>query len=418
MNEPLHVALLNDSFPPVMDGVANVVCSYAHILRRCGCETLVATPEHPAAQDAYPFPVVRYPSLDTEHLVGYRAGCPFSVKAAERLNAFAPDILHAHCPMASLLLARTVRQSCRAPLVFTYHTKYDIDIRAAVHGLHAQEALIRALVHNISACDEVWTVSRGAGENLRALGYEGAYRVMENGTDMPMGSAPAEDVRAVNDLYGLRRDVPLLLFAGRLRWYKGVRLILEGLAMARAQGFDFQLLLAGDGADQAEMEALAAQLGIGAQCIFAGKISDRGLLRACYTRADLFLFPSTFDTNGLVVREAAAVGLPSLLIRSSCAAEGVTDGVNGILMEENAADLCRKVLSACENREGLCRLGERARSELYLSREDAVRRANERYRALLQERKESPLPEKHDRLGSLTAEMMELHSKMRRLRRE
>jgi len=401
MNQPIRVALFNDSFPPVMDGVANVVYSYADILTKNGYPSLVATPEHPAAQDHYPFPVVRYPSLDTERLVGYRAGYPFSAQAVRQLTDFTPDILHAHCPMSSLLLARTVRKSTSAPLIFTYHTKYDVDIRSAVRSKRVQEQLIRALVRNISACDEVWTVSRGAGENLRSLGYEGAWRVMENGTDMPLGPAPLEDVRAVNALYGLRSDAPVLLFAGRLRWYKGVRLILEGLSQARAQGFRFQLLLAGDGADRKEMEALVQTLSLQEHCIFAGKIPDRRQLRACYTRADLFLFPSVFDTNGLVVREAAAAGLPSLLIRGSCAAEGATDGVNALLMEENAADLCRKVILACQSREGLCRLGEHARRDLYLSRETAVQRAQTRYHDLLCEKKESPPPQACDKAGAL-----------------
>ena len=66
-----------------------------------------------------------------------------------------------------------------APLVLTYHTKYDIDIAKAVKRRLLQESAIRALVQNVNACDEVWVVSRGAGENLRSLGYEGEYTVME-----------------------------------------------------------------------------------------------------------------------------------------------------------------------------------------------------------------------------------------------
>ena len=71
------------------------------------------------------------------------------------------------------------------------------------------------------------------------------------------------------------------------------------------------------------------------------------MLRAFYSRADLFLFPSTFDTNGIVVREAAACGLGALLVQGSCAAEGVTPGQNGLLMEENADSLCQQALFAC-----------------------------------------------------------------------
>lgn len=71
------------------------------------------------------------------------------------------------------------------------------------------------------------------------------------------------------------------------------------------------------------------------------------LLRAYYSRGDLFLFPSTFDTNGIVVREAAACALPALLVRGSCAAEGIDDGQTGLLMDENAQSLCAQALWAC-----------------------------------------------------------------------
>ena len=71
------------------------------------------------------------------------------------------------------------------------------------------------------------------------------------------------------------------------------------------------------------------------RCIFTGAIQDRNKIRAWYCRSDLFLFPSTFDTNGLVVREAAACDLPSVLIRGSSAAEGVKDGCSGFLIDEN-----------------------------------------------------------------------------------
>ena len=96
-----------------------------------------------------------------------------------------------------------------APLVLTYHTKYDIDIAKAVKSRLLQESAIRALVQNVNACDEVWVVSRGAGENLRSLGYEGAYTVMENGVDVPRGRVSAAAVAAATAGYDLPDGVPL-----------------------------------------------------------------------------------------------------------------------------------------------------------------------------------------------------------------
>lgn len=375
----MRIVLLNDSFPPVIDGVANVVVNYATILTRHGHQVVVATPDVPGAKDDYPFPVVRYTSLNTTKLVGYRAGYPFSAPALGELKDFKPDIIHSHCPVASNLLGRTLREQTGAPLIFTYHTKFDIDIRTAVKGRLLQNELITALVKNIQASDEVWTVSHGAGENLRSIGYQGVYSVMDNGVDMPQQRADQKEIDAISRRYGLREDQPVFLFAGRLRWYKGIRHIIEGLARAQKAGADFRMIFVGDGSDREAIEKLCRQAYIDSRCVFVGAVQDRELLRAFYSRADLFLFPSTFDTNGIVVREAAACGLGALLVRGSCAAEGVTDGQNGLLIEENGEDLCRQVLYTCKNLDAVRQIGRNAQRQLYLSWEDAVSRAENRY---------------------------------------
>lgn len=403
MQERMRVALLNDSFPPFIDGVANVVSNYARILTEKDNAVLVATPEYPGVKDQYPYPVLRYKSLDTTKLVGYRAGVPLLPGTVGALNDFAPHILHAHCPTASMLLARTVREGTRAPLVFTYHTKYDIDIRTTVKNEKVQQSLIRALVRMVSAADEVWTVSRGAGQNLWDLGYEGDFRVMENGADMPRGPVDKETVAALRAQHGWMEDVPTLLFAGRMRWYKGIEIILRGLGMVKAEGVPFRMVFVGDGQDMAEIQSLCAQLQLEDVCTFVGTVQDRQLLRTYYSAADLFLFPSTFDTNGLVVREAAACCLPSLLVRGSCAAENVTHMGNGLLMEESAESLARLVIYACGHREMLKKLGENALQDVYISWDAAVSSAQRRYAEIIEEHK-TP---KTDRIFPVLSELME-----------
>ena len=273
----MRIVLLNDSFPPVIDGVANVVVNYASILTRHGHQVVVATPDVPGAKDDYPFPVVRYTSLNTTKLVGYRAGYPFSAPALGELKDFKPDIIHSHCPVASNLLGRTLREQTGAPLIFTYHTKFDIDIRTAVKGRLLQNELITALVKNIQASDEVWTVSHGAGENLRSIGYQGVYSVMDNGVDMPQQRADQKEIDAISRRYGLREDQPVFLFAGRLRWYKGIRHIIEGLARAQKAGADFRMIFVGDGSDREAIEKLCRQAYIDSRCVFVGAVQYHGL---------------------------------------------------------------------------------------------------------------------------------------------
>lgn len=378
------ICLMNDSFPPVIDGVANVVMNYARHIEAEHGHAAVVTPAYPGADDAAcPFPVLRYPSIDTRKLVGYVAGFPFSPELSRQLREERAELLHVHCPMSSALLAREFRDVLQVPLVFTYHTKYDIDIAKAVRGRLLQESAVRALVQNISACDEVWVVSRGAGENLRSLGYQGDCMVMENGVDVPRERVSEKAVADAVSGYDLPAGVPVFLFVGRLMWYKGLRIILDALSALMAAGTEFRTVIIGDGADGADIRAYASELGLDGKCFFTGAISDRDAIRAWYCRADLFLFPSTFDTNGLVVREAAACGLASVLIRGSCAAEGVTDGRNGYLIDENAASLAEKLAVLCRDRPGTRAVGEGAAAELYISWQDAVARAWDRYEVVI-----------------------------------
>lgn len=381
--EKLSVCLLNDSFPPQIDGVANAVLNYARIIQGGLGSAVAGVPDYPGVTDSYPFPVVRYPSFDTTKLVGYRAGYPFSPRAMDALAEFAPDIIHSHCPVMSTVMARALRERLDIPVVFTYHTKFDIDIRRALYGHLLQQTAIRLLVDNISACDEVWVVSRGAGENLRSLGYAGDYIVMENGVDFPRGPVEEEKCEALRQELGLPGDVPVYLFVGRMMWYKGIRIILEALAALRRSGQEFRMLLVGDGMERQEMEQLAKELRLDDVCLFTGAVRDREKLRTYFSLSDLFLFPSTFDTNGIVVREAAACGTASVLVRGSCAAEDVTEGVNALLIEENAASLKALLERVGADRPALRQLGQRALEQLYLSWDDSVRRAYERYGTVL-----------------------------------
>ncbi len=411
----MRVCLANDSFPPLIDGVSNTVVNYGKIIQSKYGAAVVATPRYPGVKDEYPFEVVRYASLNTVKLVGYRTGYPFAQDAMERLSAFRPNIIHSHCPMASLFLCRELRDITRVPLVFTYHTKFDIDIKRAVKLKFIHEPAIREVINNIKAADDVWVVNRGAGENLKSLGYEGDYIVMPNGVDIDRTPADAALIEAVERDCGLGPGVPVLLFVGRVLWYKGLRIILDGLRQVKDSGQRFRMIFVGNGNDLENVKKYASDVGLGGDCVFTGAIYDRAMLKAYYSRADLFLLPSVFDNNPLVVKEAAACGTASVLIRDSSSAEGVTHCDNGILIGGNtgavnsandgagenvgdsqksregadestkrcADDLARELTALLRNPTEVKRLGERAADTLYVSWDDSIARAVKRYDEVL-----------------------------------
>lgn len=381
------VCLLNDSFPPTIDGVANTVVNYANTIQQHYGDPIVVTPKYPGVLDNYPYPVLRYASLPTQKMLGYRAGYPLTCKTFHNVEKQNIDIIHSHCPFVSGMVARSLQRACDVPLVFTYHTKFDYDIKKLVGPKFLQNMSISLIVDNITACDEVWVVSEGAGENLRSLGYKGDYRLMENGVDFPVGKAPADQIDKVIKKYKLNMGVARFFFAGRMRWYKGIDVILKSLKRIKELGYDFQMVFAGNGLDFEEIKKMVEDFGLNNNCVFTGAITDRDELRALFSACDLFLFPSLFDTNGIVVREAAACAVPTILIANSCAAEGIVDMDTGFLIENSVKSMVAKLEMLLKEPQLLKKVGEIAQSKIYLSWEDSIARAVERYHILIDNHK-------------------------------
>jgi 1,2-diacylglycerol 3-alpha-glucosyltransferase len=380
----LTVGIFNDSFPPTIDGVANAAANYALEIHKNHGEAVVATPWYPNVTDDYPYEVIRYPSAKVGKKLGYRAGYPFDPFVINRLRKADMDIIHTHCPFSSAVLARILRFSNDIPIVFTYHTKFDIEFQKFLPYDPVKTASAKFLLSNINVCDEVWAVSRGAGENMRSLGYKGDYIVMENGTDFPKGSGDPRLVDRLRKEHGIEPCLPVFLFVGRMMWYKGSRLTIDSLSIVKQRGYRFKMIFVGDGYDRPEIQAYAEQCGLSEDCIFTGAVHDRELVRAYFTLADLFLFPSTYDTNGIVVSEAAACSCPSLLIEGSCAAERVVHMETALLAKENSKDLAEAIEFACENPLIIKRIGEAAAEKVYLSWKDAVAKAYDRYMTIIE----------------------------------
>ena len=375
-----NICLLNDSFPPIIDGVANAVSNYARVLHDRGMGVSVVTPEHPQADDfRLGYPVIRYPGMDMSNKIGYVVGNPFYADTLKLIKNQDVSLLHSHCPMISEVMAMELRAALNVPLVLTYHTKFDIEIRKAIKSQLISDLAIKVLIEIVSSCDELWVVSNGAGESLKKLGYKGDYLLMENGVDMKRHIAAPELMAKVAAPYDLPEGVPTFLFVGRLMWYKGLRIIMDALDILNSRGIDFRMVFVGKGQEAEEIITYCSELGLDNKCFFTGPVYDREELAAWYSRADLFLFPSTFDTNGLVVREASACSLGSVLIKDSCASEGVTDGEDGLLIDENCMSLAKCLMQMIEHPEVMHRIGKAASDNLYLSWDDAVDRAIRRY---------------------------------------
>jgi Glycosyltransferase len=382
----LTVGLFNDSFPPNIDGVANTVVNYARVIQEKFGRSVVVAPKYRDVVDDYPFKVIRYQSLPTDKTkIRYRTGNPFSINAIRKVSKENLDLIHCHSPFTAAMLAKNVNTRHRLPVVMTYHTKFDDDIAFTVKSKSLRKMAADIVVNSFNYADEVWTVSHGCAKSLRALGYQGDYRVMVNGADITLDPASDEIMRKVQADTGFNSGELVFMYCGRMQWYKGIKIIIDALVKVKAAGARFRMIFVGGGFELEEIKEYTRKSGLMGQTLFTGPIYDRALLKGYFTRADLFLFPSTYDTAGLVVMEAAACKTPSVLIKDSCASEIVTDGRNGYISEENADSFSAAIISATGDRSALAQIGEKAAEEVYLSWDDSVTNAYKRYEEIYDE---------------------------------
>lgn len=379
------VGLFNDSFPPTIDGVANTVINYANVINNNFGTPVVFTPKYPNVVDNYPFEVYRYPSAKFTRQMPYRVGNPFSPLLIHDISKMNLDILHVHSPFASSVLAKQVAVLNKIPTVLTYHTKFDIDIDRFVDNKRFNTIARKFVLKNVNNADEVWAVSEGTIKSLRDIGYKGDVVVMPNGTDFKRGRATAHEVNEIDRMYRTEKEKLVFLYCGRMMWYKNIKITLDALKIIRDAGITFKMFFVGDGVDRPAIEAYAKRIGIYDYLIFTGAIYDREKVRAFFTRADLFLFPSTYDTSGLVVKEAAACSCASALISGCCAAEGVEDGVSGILAkEEKEESFAKAIIEAVRQPDALKILGKAAAEKVYFSWEDSIAVACKRYEKIIE----------------------------------
>ena len=248
----------------------------------------------------------------------------------------------------------------------------------------ARDFAYNFLLNNINAADEVWVTSEGTADSLKKLGYTGDYILMPNGCDLPLLNASENEIAIKKRKYNIPENIPIFLFSGRMIWYKNIQLILDACTKLKKNGKNFKLIMVGFGADENAIKRYIHKSGLKENVIWTGKILDRQEIQDYYAVSDLLLFPSVFDTNGLVVREAAACATPSLLVRDSCAAEGIMDGETGFLCMESAHSIAATLSKIMDNKQLLQTVGKNAQSEIYISWEDAVGRAYNRYQIVIE----------------------------------
>jgi len=341
----MKIGQFGESFIPVLDGVGRVMKAYAETLSSRGNEVYVIAPMYDTGyRGSLPYEIVDFLSVKPSHRLPYRIGLKsFDQHFVSRMKHIHLDICHVHGPAFASNIGLHYAKKNNIPIIGSFHTKFYEDILEVTKSKSLAKIGSKMVADFYSQCDEVWAVSEGTGETLREYGYKGNIIVMPNGTNKRvLNISRVPEVRAK---YGIKEDRPVILFVGRIHWNKNLGRIIEACGLLKKKGFDFQLVLAGQGLAEKEVKELAQKCNITQNLIMTGYIQDVETLDCLYHMADLFLFPSIYDNAPMVLREAAAQRTPALAIEGSCTAEVIQDGVNGVLCKDTNEDVCDKMMN-------------------------------------------------------------------------
>ncbi len=379
-----NIMLSLDSWYPQIGGPNVVVANYLKYLSENN-EVTLAVPSYGKKTDAA---VRAQTGIDVMHVfsvylpVGGFRNCMPQFDGALHERAKSADIYHAHSPFALGNYFAKAGKKYDRPSVLTFHTKFRDEFLRYTRSRALTAIMMSRIMRVINGTQNVWTVSNGAADTLREYGYKGEITVIRNGTDMCAPENGEELVRRVNEEYGLKDEENVLLFVGRVVSTKNLSLTFEALRLLKPR-MPFRFVVVGDGETLKEYRRMVCDYGLDDRVTFTGQVLDREYLKAFYMRADLFVFPSVFDTASLCPIEAAAFGLPALLVEGSPTAETVKDGFSGYTSPARPREWADRIYSALSDRASHQKVRENCRRHVYRSWKDVVAEAEAEYDRLL-----------------------------------
>lgn len=378
----MRIGLFSDTFLPVVDGVGRVVLAYAETMAAMGHQVTVSAPLYDSGyRGGLPYDLIDYTAIKVPTQPQYKAGSPLlDTHYRKRIQAAALDIVHAHSPFGAGSEALRIAREKHLPLVASFHSKYYDDFYKVTKNDTLSRLLVSSVVSFYNRCDEVWAVSETTAEVLRSYGFKKQVVVMPNG--VTQRSAKSEVIDEIERRFGIGNE-PLLLFVGQINWKKNILRVLEAAAKLKMENARFALLLAGQGPDENAVKEKIAELGLNDCAQLIGHISNAELLDALYARAYVFTFPSLYDNAPMVVREAAVMGTPAVLVKGSSAAEIIHDGVNGFLCRDDSDDLYSVLKEALEDPARTRQIGQKARETIPVPWESIMQTVLNRYQALI-----------------------------------
>lgn len=329
----MRILYVSDVYFPRVNGVSTSIRTFRRELQAIGHEVVVVAPEYPQSGPEDDSGIVRVAArgvpLDPEDRLMRRRSLQ-ELKA--RLGTRAFDLLHIQTPFAAHYAGLRLAREFGIPCVATYHTFFE---EYLYHYLpFAPRSLMRALAREFSRrqgnqVDALVVPSRAVLSALTAYGVRSPMTVLPTG--ISLGEFAGGDGAAFRRQHGIPAERPLLVHLGRVAFEKNIDFLLRTLTRVRLCHPDVLLLIAGEGPALPQLKRLARRLQLEANVQFVGNLDRATALLDCFRAGDVFVFASRTETQGLVLLEAMALGVPVVAIAEMGAVDILKAGEGALI---------------------------------------------------------------------------------------
>jgi glycosyltransferase involved in cell wall biosynthesis len=354
----MRILFMSNAYKPTLSGVVTSVSIFRRGLINAGHEVSIIAPEYTGYSDDEPY-VFRFPALDLTGRVDLSLVIPFNGPMERTVIGIKPQVIHSQHPVVMGSLASSFSRDLGIPLVFTFHTRYEeytqkfLPIMPELTGLVVDDMVSRYLDH----CTHVIAPTPSIRELIREK-YPYSRPISVVPTPIDLSGYQTLSPETVRTRLGFT-DEEMLLFTGRLSNEKNLELLLWTFQKIVEQRPNTRLVLVGKGPAENALRSLAGKLGISSQVLFIGPVEHEDIPNFA-AAADLFLFPSSTETQGLVLIESMAAGTPVVAVTSPSSQDVLEQG-GGILVDPDPDLFAATVVDLLSDPDRLYNLRSQAR---------------------------------------------------------
>lgn len=381
-----RVLMVTDVYFPRVNGVSTSIQTFRKALADRGYDVTVVCPRY--GDEPPEEGIVRVASrvvpLDPEDRM---LAWGELVQRCDEIAVRGVDVIHIQTPFLAHYAGVKVAKRYKIPVVESYHTFFEEYLHHYVK--FAPKAAMRFLARRFSAsqCNQVNGLvvpSQAMLNVLRDYGVTTKAEVVPTGIDLDQFNSG--DGSRFREQHGIPPRRPVMLYVGRVVYEKNIEFLLHVTQKVRESNPDALLVIAGEGPAAAGLEKLAISLGLRDNVMFVGYLDRTGPLMDCYCAADVFVFASRTETQGLVLLEAMALGVPVVSTAVMGTKEILENARGCVIASENVEAFAQSVLGVLGDAALRERLGKEARDYSRQWAEDAfAERMDAFYRQVIEE---------------------------------